>query len=115
MLRSALVALPALSAAMLAGPALAQDRGTPLSTCGDQEHVASYLRDNFNEVPVSLGLQADGRMLQVFASEESGTWTMVTTSPNGTTCIIGAGEAWQNMPRGQLADALGRDPVRPRS
>jgi hypothetical protein len=62
MRRSALLPLSALLTAM-AMPAAAQDPAMPVSTCGERAHVATYLRDTFEEVPVSLGLQADGRML----------------------------------------------------
>jgi hypothetical protein len=82
-------------------PAAAQDRGMPFSTCGEQAYVTGYLRDQFQEVPVSLGLQADGRMLQVFASEDTGSWTMVSTTANGTSCIVAVGEAWQVLPTGR--------------
>ena len=113
MRRLARLALPALLAT-IAVPAAAQDRSMPPSTCGERENVAGYLREEFREVPVSLGLQADGRMLQVFASEATGTWTMVSTTANGTSCIVAVGEAWQILPTGPLAEILGDSKPRPR-
>ena len=113
MRRSALLPLSALLAAM-AMPAVAQDPAMPVSTCGEQAHVASYLRDTFEEVPVSLGLQADGRMMQIFASETTGSWTIVSTTVNGTSCIVAMGEAWQALPSGPLAEILRDSKPHPR-
>jgi hypothetical protein len=113
MRRSALLPLSALLAAM-AVPAVAQDPAMPVSTCGEQKHVTTYLRDTFEEVPVSLGLQADGRMLQIFASEATGSWTIVSTTANGTSCIVAVGEAWQVLPTGPLAEILEGSKPHPR-
>jgi hypothetical protein len=113
MRRSALLAMPALVAG-IALPAAAQDRAMPFSTCGEQAYVTGYLRDQFQEVPVSLGLQADGRMLQIYASEETGSWTMVSTTANGTSCIVAVGEAWQVLPSGPLAEILQGSKPQPR-
>jgi hypothetical protein len=98
----------------MAMPAVAQDPAMPVSTCGEQAHVASYLRDTFEEVPVSLGLQADGRIIQIFATETTGSWTMVSTTVNGTSCIVAMGEAWQALPSGPLAEILRDSKPHPR-
>ena len=74
--------------------------------------MKSYLEDKFAEVPVSLGLQADGKVIQVFASEQSGTWSMVATTPAGLSCIVAVGEAWQMLPTGPLAEILDPAPLR---
>jgi hypothetical protein len=45
-----------------------------------------------------MGLQADGRLVQVFASLQSGSWTIVTTAPSGLACIVAAGRSWESLP-----------------
>jgi hypothetical protein len=35
----------------------------------------------------------------VFASEATGTWTLVTMHPSGTACLIGAGDSWDISPK----------------
>jgi len=44
-----------------------------------------------------------GQVLELFASS-SGSWTMVVTTPNGTSCLIAAGENWDvvRAVRGQV-------------
>jgi hypothetical protein len=83
------------------------------TSCANHDSMKSYLQDKFAEVPVSVGLQADGRLLQVFASEQSGTWSIVATTPGGLSCIVAVGEAWQVLPTGPLAGIL--DPKRQRT
>ncbi|MFC4171503.1 hypothetical protein ACFOYU_05450 [Microvirga sp. GCM10011540] len=47
---------------------------------------------------MSIGLAQPGRVVEVFASS-SGTWSMVMTMPNGTACMIAAGENWEMLSR----------------
>ena len=32
-------------------------------------------------------------------SERTGTWTLVTMHPNGTACLVGAGNGWDTLPK----------------
>ena len=36
--------------------------------------------------------------LQLYVSQETGTWTLLSTSPSGVSCIVGAGENWEILP-----------------
>ena len=51
---------------------------------------------------------------QIFASEETGSWTMVSTTANGTSCIVAVGEAWQVLPTGPMAEILAHPKAHPR-
>jgi len=42
-----------------------------------------------------VGLAANNGVVETYASTESGTWTIVITMPNGMTCLVAAGEAFQ--------------------
>lgn len=66
-------------------------------SCHDYREVLRQLGDRYEEAPVSIGAQSNGNMLQVFASTRSGTWTIVSTAPNGTACILAAGKGWETM------------------
>ena len=73
--------------------------------CGPRTAVVDHLQRRFAEVPVAIGLQSNGSVLEVFASSKSGTWTILVTVPGGVSCAIMDGEAWENQRK--LAD----DPV----
>lgn len=65
--------------------------------CSGYDQIRRELDEQYAEEPVSLGLQSNGNLLQVFASSESGTWTIVSMSPNGTACVVAAGASWENL------------------
>jgi hypothetical protein len=65
--------------------------------CHDYAEIARQLQATYEEAPVSLGLQTDGNVLQVFSSKRTGSWTIVSTSPGGLACVLAAGQHWENL------------------
>lgn len=77
-------------------PATAEAAPAPGEICvSDYRQLAAKLEQSYAEVPVSAGLGQDGNLVSVFASATTGTWTMVMTRPEGTSCVVAVGEAWQ--------------------
>lgn len=66
--------------------------------CHDATEIAKQLHSKYDEAPVAFGLQSNGNLLQVFSSEEKGTWTVVSTTPAGLSCIVAAGKRWESLP-----------------
>jgi hypothetical protein len=62
--------------------------------CASRTDVVRILRETFGERPVGHGLANSGAVAELF-SGPNGTWTIVATSPNGISCMVGAGESWQ--------------------
>lgn len=74
------------------------ERRVEMPACSsDFKAVKARLAADFAERPVSGGLQDDGNLLSVFASPATGTWTMVSTSPDGQSCIVAVGQDWQSQ------------------
>jgi hypothetical protein len=96
------LALAALAvAAAVAGPAqvLAEpEAAAERLPCHDYQTIVETLDKRYGETPASLGLQTNGNMLQVFASSESGSWTILSVAPSGIGCIVAAGRHWQTAP-----------------
>jgi len=82
--------------ALLASNATAQSRN-----CGPHDLVVERLASGYGESRQSIGMGADGNVVEVFASEETGTWTITVTAPGGPTCLVASGAAFQ-----LLAEAL---------
>ena len=80
-------------AAAMPGAALAQD------SCTTRQEVGSYLLSEFSEAPVALGVANNGSLIEVFASEDRTTWTIMLTQPDGTSCLVAAGQAWESLPQ----------------
>jgi hypothetical protein len=72
--------------------------GAPQTTqqmpCGKRTDVVRMLRENYGEGPIAQGLAHTGAVAEVFINSQ-GNWTIVATSPNGLTCMVGSGESWQ--------------------
>ncbi|MCR4341867.1 MAG: hypothetical protein NUW01_18480 [Gemmatimonadaceae bacterium] len=69
---------------------------TPQPVCGTHADVLAWMKQAYSEVPVSIGLASNGAIVEVLRSRE-GTWTIVMTQPNGITCLMAAGEGWQDV------------------
>ena len=67
------------------------------SACFERAALMKHLDGKFSEAPVAAGLAANGSVLEVFSSIEGETWTIVLTQPNGATCVMASGEAWQTI------------------
>ena len=63
--------------------------------CGPRAVVIAHLADNFGESRQSIGMGQEGRVVEVFASVETGTWTITVTLPDGTTCLVAAGNSFE--------------------
>jgi hypothetical protein len=84
----------------LSGGAAAQQTPNPhrqvptSSPCGARADVVKMLKENFGERAMAHGIAHSGTLAEVFISP-GGTWTIIATSPNGISCMIGSGESWK--------------------
>jgi hypothetical protein len=69
--------------------------------CGPREQVVDRLAHTYGETRQSIGVGANNSLVEVFASNESGTWPITATSPNGITCLVASGQSFE-----ELAEAL---------
>ncbi len=63
--------------------------------CADRERVVARLSEAYGESRQSIGLGTNNTVVETFASLETGTWTIVVTTPGGPTCLVAAGQAFQ--------------------
>ena len=66
--------------------------------CGERGAIVASLEKTYSEAPVSMGLGSNGTIIEVFASP-SGTFTIILTRPDGMTCVMAAGENWEDLPK----------------
>jgi len=92
-MKKSLLTLTAVLFAFTALPAASQTQ----AVCGERSEFVFKLQNGYAEKPVSLGLSSNGSMIEVFASD-NGTFSVLVTRPGGTSCIVAAGENWQNVP-----------------
>jgi hypothetical protein len=80
----------ALGVTLAATPAEAQ------MACGDREGVVAKLTEKYGETRRGSGLAGPGAIFEVFASEETGTWTILKVTVDGWACVMAVGEGWQD-------------------
>ncbi len=82
---------------LLASPVAAQTA----SNCAPREMIVERLASKYGETRQSMGLGANNAVIEVFASDETGTWTITVTSVHGMTCLVASGQAFE-----AIAEAL---------
>ena len=65
------------------------------ATCAPRDVVIDRLANQFGETRRGLGVGTKNRVVEIFASPDSGSWTITVTMPNGTTCLIASGQDWE--------------------
>lgn len=65
--------------------------------CAAHDTVVTRLATAYGETRHSIGLATDNSVVEVFASEETGTWTMTVTTANGITCLVASGQAYEKL------------------
>ncbi len=65
--------------------------------CADHAQVVERLAQSYGESRQSIGLGSDNSVVEVFASPDTGSWTITVTRPGGPTCLVAAGQAYQYL------------------
>ena len=67
----------------------------PRQACAERATVVDRLADKFGETWQSMGLNPQNGVVEVYASDQTGTWTILITRPDGVSCLIASGEMWE--------------------
>ncbi|MFN0043203.1 MAG: hypothetical protein ACKVSF_08340 [Alphaproteobacteria bacterium] len=78
---------------LCAAPAMAQSA----QQCGERPRVLQALADRYQEVPVAMGLDANGGVVEILSNRAARTWTILVTMPNGVSCLVATGEHWESL------------------
>ncbi len=76
------------------------------SNCAMRDIVVERLASAYGESRQSIGLAPNNSVVEVFASLETGTWTITVTTPSGLTCLVASGQAFEAT-GGDLTPAMG--------
>lgn len=84
--------------------------GTPLvaqTQCAPRDAVVSGLQTKYGETRHAIGLSARNAVLEVFASESSGSWTIIVTDVRGISCLVASGGAFEQIAETPKSPAKG--------
>ncbi len=88
-----------IAAVMILGP-----MGTRAQTqvqaqlCDQRAKVLGHLAQKYQEAPIAVGVTSSGGIVEVLTTGDGQTWTIIVSDPNGTSCLIAAGEGWRTLP-----------------
>lgn len=83
-----------LAFAALISTALGAQAGAQ-AVCGKRDSIVAQLASKYGETLQSVGLQQGRGVVEIYASEETGSWTIILTDTRGHSCLMAAGEAFQ--------------------
>ena len=65
------------------------------SACSPRTDVLGHLAKKYGEAPVAIGVTNKGGLVEVLTTGDGDTWTIIVSMPNGTSCMVAAGEGWR--------------------
>ncbi|MFY0680984.1 MAG: hypothetical protein JXR13_10455 [Thalassovita sp.] len=93
MTKKLLITFTTSAALLVAAPTLA----SAAPKCGPRDVVVAALSADYGETRQSIGLGSNNMVLEVFASLASGSWTVTMTTPDGLTCLVASGQAFETL------------------
>lgn len=67
------------------------------NNCAPRDVVVERLASHYGETRQSIGLGQNNAIIEVFASLETGTWTITVTATSGVTCLVASGQAFETL------------------
>ncbi len=95
------ILIPAAGAGLLFAAALtmASAEAAVETPCNQRDSVIGHLAQKYQEVPVAIGVTNRGGLVEVLSTGDGKTWTIIVSTPDGTSCLIAAGEGWRSVPK----------------
>ncbi len=68
---------------------------TSARTCRLRSDVVRRLSEKYAESQLGLGIESNNALIELFVSEDSGTWTLLVSQPGDTeVCLVRGGHLW---------------------
>ena len=69
-----------------------QSRADEAPRCGPRDEIVGQLLRGWGESPRATGLVGSRAVLELYASDATGTFSIIATLPDGRACLIAAGD-----------------------
>lgn len=73
-------------------PLSAQGQGV---NCGSRSLIVARLGTQYQERQLGAGLRDTNTILELWVSDNSGTWSALLSYADGTTCVMATGSYWR--------------------
>ena len=65
--------------------------------CDTRDQVTALLADRYGETRRARGLASEAAVMELFASDATGTWTITYTLPDGRMCLMASGTGYEAL------------------
>lgn len=65
--------------------------------CGERAKIIQGLTEKYGETRQVIGLARNNRIMELYASTETGSWTLVVTLPDGRSCLLATGDSYEYL------------------
>ena len=63
--------------------------------CSKRDDGVAQLSEKYKEASVGIGLASNGGLIELLATNDGTTWTLIVALANGPTCLVAIGHDWQ--------------------
>ena len=79
----------------MAGLLFCSNAGWAQGVCDDRADIVATLELAYGERKAAVALSGSGGLVELYTADD-GSWTLLYTVPDGLTCLLAAGEAWES-------------------
>ena len=65
--------------------------------CDSREAVTALLADRYNETRRAVGIAGEAAVMELFAADSTGTWSITMTLPDGRMCLLASGSNYESV------------------
>ncbi|MDA7966097.1 hypothetical protein [Ruegeria sp.] len=65
--------------------------------CAPRDDVVKQLAETYGETRRGIGIARQGAVMEIYASDQTGSWTITVTMPDGMTCLVASGQSYEAM------------------
>ena len=72
-----------------------QNAHAQAAQCAPRADVLTALATKYGEARRGIGIAGQNAVMELFVNPSTGTWTIISTSPDGKTCLIASGSNFE--------------------
>ena len=65
--------------------------------CAKRDQAVEQLTQKFGEARQSIGLVPNSGVFEVYASKDTGSWTILVTNVHEMSCVVASGQAFETL------------------
>lgn len=81
----------------IGGMVLAADIARGQTQCAARDRVLVFLAERYGETRHVVGIAGEGAVMELFAADDTGTWTITVTLPDGQMCLVASGSDYESV------------------